>query len=74
MKLNDVFKVQDCPICGKEPFVGACEDADGSEATIRCPCGLEYTQLYEYLLPDQALKRAVAEWNRLTIKTEGDEK
>lgn len=43
MKLNEVFKVQNCPICGKEPFVGACEDADGSEATIRCPCGLAIT-------------------------------
>ena len=68
MKLNDVFNVQNCPICKKEPFVGACEDADGSEATIRCRCGLEFSQLYENCLPDRALERAAAEWNRLTIR------
>ena len=74
MKLNEVFNVQNCPLCWKEPFVGACEDADGSEATIRCRCGLEFSQLYENCLPDRALQYAAAEWNRLTITTEGDEK
>ena len=71
--LNEIFKVQNCPLCGREPFVGACEDPDGSEATIRCNCGLDFYQLFENCLPDRAIEYAAKEWNRLAAKKEDEE-
>lgn len=71
--LNEIFKVQNCPLCGRAPRVDGVEDPDGSEATIRCSCGLEFSQCYENCLPDRAIEYAAKEWNRLAAKKEDEE-
>lgn len=63
--MNDVVKLEDCPICGKKAKVYAF--SDGGIAVVCLSCGLRTPRLSDWRVSEcrerSALERVVELWN-----------